>query len=454
MRLIVFVFFYLLGISPGIGKEWKTREGPSFYGDFVSSEKGVVLIKTNQGNLVEIRRERLIESDLKFLEKLELYRSEIGVTTWPRKIRTRSEVQLTGGPATYHTEHFQIDAGNTPRATVAQLVTVMEDTLEAISTIPTGLELKPPAPATYFQTRFMDRASFNREFAKVGMHLVIPTQKVRGAYIAAKRELWLPVEADSLVTEELIPTLVHEVCHQTMHDWLPLLPVWFLEGFAEYMAAIPYENRTFRFDQSEEGLRKVLAARYQTAPSAVNVIHPLKLSAVGAPWGNTMMEYSSALVLVYFLIHLDGSGNGDALNRFVGEVARSREDASNLLSDLQNIADSYNSKVATYRKEIEEYQRKVAVAAAQMRSGQRVFVHSVSDGKLIIAGTPPRPPVPVAPGEAPIQQISSGREKTLDFITGINQRAMSAMIGKRSIEEFSGQMKEAYLRRGFVVNFF
>ncbi|MDF1814247.1 MAG: hypothetical protein P1V20_18730 [Verrucomicrobiales bacterium] len=438
---------------PLIGKEWKTKTGAVVHGDFVSSEEGVLIIKSIEGREVKIRRNSLIEADRKFLVLLENTLSEVGVQAWPRKIPNRSEVRLKGGPRTFRTEHFQIVSGGADRVTVASLATIMEDTLEAISAIPTGLELKPPAPSTYFQARFMDRVSFDREFSKVGMHLVIPSQQVKGAYIAAKRELWLPVGTENIGVDALSPTMIHEVCHQTMHEWLPLVPVWFLEGFAEYMASVPYEYRTFRFDKSEQGLRKALASRYRMAPSSVNVIHPLKLIHLGNQWQNTTDEYASALILVYYLIHLDGSGNGDSFKEFVAEVANSKDDARGMIGDLQSIADTYNSRVNTYRKEIADYQRKMADVRSQMRSGQKVFIHSRSNGRLVIGGTPPVPRVPSPPGEAPVEQISGERAKTLNFITQINQKAVAAMIGNRSTDEFIRQMEQAFLKKGFILNF-
>ncbi|MDF1753702.1 MAG: hypothetical protein P1U89_13060 [Verrucomicrobiales bacterium] len=450
----ILICFALLAVFQAAGKDWETVDGVSVSGEFVSSLDGLILIKTSQGEHVELRRERLIESDQTFLALLEKYRNEIGVQSWPRKVKTRSEVRLYGGPRTFRTDHFQVYSGGMDRGSVARLATVMEDALDAISTIPTGLKLQPPAPSTYFQVRFMDRASFDREFAKVGMHLIVPNQKVRGAYIAARRELWLPTGVANVSLDLLGATVIHEVCHQTMHDWLPLMPVWFLEGFAEYMSSIPYENRMFRFDQSEEGLSAALADRYRTAPAAINVIHPGKLIGGSGSWGNTTMEYLSSLVLVYYLIHLDGSGNGESFNRLVAEVARSKDDARAMLSDLQSIADSYNSKVATYREQLAEYQQGIAEANQQLRSGQRVFVRSKSNGRLVIAGTPAVPAVPKAPGEAPIEKISVERAKTLTLISTINHRALDAMIGQRSMVEFASQMQEAYRKRGFVVNFF
>lgn len=447
--------FFCLGESVD-GKEWKTKDGYSLHGEFVSSRDGMVSIRTSDSGLIEVRRDRLTEEDLKFLAVLEKIRSEIGLETWPRQIQGKDNVRLVGGPRVYRTRHFEIDVASQQkdRSVVILLATVMEDTLLAISGIPTGLELKPPAPANYFKVRLMDRVLFDREFDRVGLDLILPTnQRVRGAYIARKRELWLPLEAGSNIAD-LTPTMVHEVCHQAMHEWLPLLPVWFLEGFAEYMASIPYELRSFRFNRANEGLRRAIAFRYRAVPEKIRILHPGKLIAIDRKWNNRTGDYLSSLMLIYYLIHLDGSGNGSSFKHFVNEIARSRDQTDVILEEIRTIADTYNSRVKSYREEVIEYHRRVEQARIEMRSGSRAYLRSQDNGRLIIAGTSEIPDPPRRPGEAPLEVISREREKVFNLITGVNQRAILAMLGNRSLREFAAQMKEDFEKEGLKIHFY
>lgn len=440
----------------GIGREWKTKDGYSLHGEFVSSRDGLVSIRTPDSGLVEVSRDRLVEEDLRFLVVLEKIRSEMGLESWPRQIQGKESIRLTGGPRVYRTRHFEINVANPEenRSMVIRLATVMEDTLLAISGIPTGLELKPPAPANYFKVRLMDRGLFEREFDQIGMDLILPTdQRVRGAYIAQQRELWLPLEADSDIVD-LTPTMVHEVCHQAMHEWLPLLPVWFLEGFAEYMASIPYELRSFRFNRADAGLRRTISLRYRAHPEKIRILHPGKLIAMDRKWNNRTGDYLSSLMLIYYLIHLDGSGNGSSFKQFVNEIARTRDQTDAILEEIRTIADTYNSKVKSYREEVIEYNRKVEQARIEMRSGSRAYLRSQDNGRLIIAGTPGVPDPPRRPGDAPIEVISKEREKVFNLITVVNQRAILAMLGNRNLKEFAVQMKEDFEKEGLKIEFY
>ncbi len=436
-----------------MAKEWKTADGRSVHGNFVSSDETTLIVETPEGDQVPLRRDQLVPEDARFLAVLEEYREDIGLPRWPASVRNQDPIRLKGGPTTYRTRHFQITAGDVEPGELTRLATVMEDTLAAISGIPTGLDLKPPAPAAFYRVRIMDRPSFDRAFAEVGMSLTVPSEKVRGAYIAGKRELWLPVDFGEARLASLVPTVIHEVCHQTMHDWLPLLPVWFLEGFAEYMAAIPYAERTFHFDRALAGLKETLQTRYRTPLGDIAIDHPARMLSPKASWDNEIEDYIAAMLLVYYLIHLDGGGSGESFVRTIREIASVREEADELMSDIQEIADQYNSRVARYREQIIAYREALDKAQSELRSGRRAFIRSAGDGRVVIAGTPALPEPPAAPGIAPIEEISREREKTINLISTVQRKAVLALLGGRNVEEFAAQMRAAYRRQGIGIEY-
>ena len=51
-------------------------------------------------------------------------------------------------------------------------------------------------------------------------------------------------------------TITHEVTHQMMHDYLRFMPIWMIEGLAEYTAHLPYNSGRYNVS---EALSKALS---------------------------------------------------------------------------------------------------------------------------------------------------------------------------------------------------
>ncbi|HBJ85942.1 MAG TPA: hypothetical protein DDZ88_19150 [Verrucomicrobiales bacterium] len=109
-------------------------------------------------------------------------------------------------------------------------------------------------------------------------------------------------------------TLIHEITHQLMHDYLPFLPVWVIEGTAEYTEMIPYNAGTFRADSHKSGLRdhiQEMQKRGYTASignlEAHMTMNRGQWSGIAESSNRAMGElYFRSVLIVYFFCHLDG----------------------------------------------------------------------------------------------------------------------------------------------------
>jgi hypothetical protein len=123
-------------------------------------------------------------------------------------------------------------------------------------------------------------------------------------------------------------TLIHEITHQMMNHWLPMLPTWYAEGSAEYVEMLEY-NPNGRFSLSS--LRKRLEQyalqqnRWQTGPFKMLDLQEL-MNIESDAWraaltnGNASQNYGSAGLLTYFFYHCDDKGDAANITAWLREL--------------------------------------------------------------------------------------------------------------------------------------
>jgi hypothetical protein len=141
-------------------------------------------------------------------------------------------------------------------------------------------------------------------------------------------------------------TLVHELTHQMMHAWLPLLPTWVVEGTAEYTNILPLRSGIFRLSTARSGLRDYLDQLKRTG----GVPEPYPIDQLfwitGDEWLSLMAKdadeaqrlYFTSYLLVYFFMHLDGNGDGARFIRYFRTVGKTKREV-----------EAYRSQVAAFR---------------------------------------------------------------------------------------------------------
>ena len=120
-------------------------------------------------------------------------------------------------------------------------------------------------------------------------------------------------------------TLIHEITHQMMNAWLGRLPIWFVEGSAEYIRMADYERGKMSFVNRQKNLQSYLAAQ-GTDGKTLEMVPLQKLMTMDTrTWSATMAEsakaarrnYTSSALLVYYFYHLDGKGDARHIGNFL-----------------------------------------------------------------------------------------------------------------------------------------
>lgn len=131
-------------------------------------------------------------------------------------------------------------------------------------------------------------------------------------------------------------TLVHEITHQLMDEYLSFLPTWITEGTAEYAEMLPYKSGTFRADAHKSGMKDDITfwEKSEGFPPSIGSLEKHMtmtreqwMAACSTPTKMREMYHRSQL-LVYYFCHLDGDKKGSRFMRYMeavyGEVLAKR----------------------------------------------------------------------------------------------------------------------------------
>lgn len=305
------------------------------------------------------------------------------------------EQQSKPGRHLYRSRRFEYVLNAQDKLTAAvmkDVARVFEGTYELLSLSPFGVQAQPVDGffrAQLYQTMEMYHAAGG----PVGSG---------GVYVRAERVFKVPLESLGLklgtngyVRDDNfeLKTLVHEITHMMMHDILPLLPKWLIEGSAEYVECIPYKSGTFRHSDLLSNVLRYnkdrLSGKYRFSgpplDTIVNILRPP--AAPQKREGNTffMMPptnpvpqvgfYHSSMLLTYYFMHVDGDGKGTRLLKFLAAVRAEQP------------------RHTAFIKEFEAYQ------AAMEEFMKKPEVKKLDDGRIEFPNylKPPTRPVPPHP---------------------------------------------------------
>lgn len=219
-------------------------------------------------------------------------------------------------------------------------------------------------------------------------------------------------------------TITHEITHQMMHEYLPYMPVWLIEGLAEYTSNMEYKSGVFSVAQDSTAFvmkkpgsrnRGLFGSRnygagwlgveemwgYTTDITERNPITVVSLKAKqqeeaerratpvvvvrppSAPpdMGSLASRYRSSHILAYFFIH---EGGGQRLMQYFDAVHEEKkkwpvfwDQVKSYNAQLDKLRPAYNA----YRAEMAEFMRKPGVK--DLGGGRFSYPDNL---------TPPKPP--------------------------------------------------------------
>ncbi len=361
-------------------RTWTTTEGKTFQAAMVSVQGSQVTLRLSNGQLAAIALARLSPGDQAFVTGGGSggagTRTPIAKRIWPQKVEVDSrtiEVKVVKeDPAmqdcVYRSKNFEFASQDKVAVSVMkEIARTFEATHSLVEALPWGIEPKPPADLGYYKAKFyVSRDNYIRAGGP---------ENSGGVYMSKDRIFRVPFQSLGLEQRGKTwfkndnyrnDTIVHEITHQMMHDFLPFLPTWVIEGTAEYTEMLPYHAGVFTAGAHERGIKEYIkeSAAYGIKPSDIGPVLE-HMSMTGEQWhakadsGGIAQHrlYFASAMLVYYFCHLDGDGNGTRFLKYLDQMAEARDAWATFFKDPR-VTRNDNGSFSYRGIELPKYSRK------------------------------------------------------------------------------------------------
>jgi hypothetical protein len=177
---------------------------------------------------------------------------------WPEAVELAADLVVKEMPQdksnyVYETTHFRFKVdGNLGTPLMKELAQAFELSRALHQKSPFGLLAKPEGDR--FEASLFGKSE--TYWARGG------PQKSAGVYLSSNKTFLAPLDLMGVRVESSVwrriprsrcdtSTVIHELTHMLTHDMMVTLPLWFNEGYAEYIAGIPIKDNSFRTGSRE-----------------------------------------------------------------------------------------------------------------------------------------------------------------------------------------------------------
>lgn len=457
-------------------RAWTGIDGKKTYAKMLSATWETVTLKLYDGSQKEVPLNSFSEADQEYVAS---FRAQ-GLTMDSSNLEFPAvalvdpeDVRVSGGNRNFYTRHFRFETEKKEtNSFISEAAEVFEATLFAVGQLPLGIDPQPPEGMDRYYARFLTRETFDVEREKFDTHDV-PGQVVAGFYSSAQKTIYVTYGAiayqtgggevrtgGSTFTIRAVDTrtLIHEITHQVMHDWLEITPIWLAEGLAEYVATVPYNEGLFTFKDVEKGLKEKLQSR-NGGGLTVRMMHPATLIEGSLnDWGGTLHEYLSSLLLTYYFMHMDRGENGETLRAYMHLIGHSRNQTKEFITNYNEAledferkrlvynkdVETYNADLVTYRKEVADYNARVDQYNQQLRKG-------IPESQRVVVGQIPQPPTPPEKLKVPEILEKDHGPRVIDLYERSTVKGKPALYQDRSPEQLAAEIRDAYAKIGITV---
>ncbi len=326
-------------------RPWKDTQGRILQAAFVSATVESVTVKMSDGKEHQIPLARLSAEDQAFVKSQapvptpvaptaqgttpvvsasSLIRTPIDKRTWPENVivPTKSiEIQIVEeNPAArkciYRSEGFEFTSqAKLAGSVMKEVARTFEATKTLVASLPWGVVCRPPEGFERYQAALFETR--NDYIAAGG------PENSGGVYMSGDKIFRVPFPSIGL---KLLGktyakdadydggTLIHEITHQVMDDYLTFLPVWVIEGTAEYTEMLPYNAGKFRADAHKSGIRDhIKEVEKRGYPIDIGnleahmTMNRATWSGIADTSNKKMGElYFRSVLILYYFCHLDG----------------------------------------------------------------------------------------------------------------------------------------------------
>lgn len=508
MSLRTFLIFMLsLAAVPALWSEtrpWTNAQGKQIQADFGGIKDGNVTLILAGGQSATVPltslsaadqawvRENASKAILSVTDPADAARAPLEKRRMPTEVKEPmlymniKVVKEEMGECIYESGHFQFKTSAKLGAILMKDVCrAFESTYELVRLMPWGIVPKPEEGRKKFQAELF---ATREQYLATGA----PTWSA-GVYVRKDKVFRMPFAELGISDtpgangayyrrgEINNDTITHEITHQMMHEYLPYMPVWLIEGLAEYTSNIGYKGGIFSvasdgmaFGGKQSGTRRrgLLGSRYQagwigarriwaftTDISTPNEITSFTLPkkeepkkeqpAENPPTGPSRtvpavvpprlvtppsMEdlanrYRSSHILAYFFVHENGGRRlmqyFDALHEEKKKWPAFWEQADAHNAEIEKLKPAYDA----YRKAMAEFMQQPGVK--DLGNGRFSYPKSL---------TPPEPP-PEGP-KPPEPPDNTDPE-------AVCVKHLNILLGDRTLDQVEQELRAMFQKSGF-----
>ena len=340
-------------------RPWKDVQGRVIQASFVSATADSVTLRMADGKEHQLPLARLCAEDLNFVKSQSPAAAPVPITaqgttpavtapslnrlpaeqrTWPENVvvPTKSiEIQVIeenvgARKCVYRSEAFEFTSqAKLAGSVMKEVARTFEATKSLVSSLPWGVVCRPPEGFERYQAALYET---RKDYIAAG-----GPENSGGVYMSGEKIFRVPFPSIGLkmlgktyAKDENYDggTLIHEITHQVMDDFLTFLPVWVIEGTAEYTEMLPYNAGKFRAEAHKGGIRDHIQEMQKRGyPIEIGNLET-HLTMNRATWhgiadtSNKKMGelYFRSVLAVYFFCHLDGDKKGTRFIKFMDAV--------------------------------------------------------------------------------------------------------------------------------------
>lgn len=352
-------FIELAVAEDTVYRPWKDAQGRVIQAAFVSATADSVTLKMADGKEHQLSLARLCPEDQAFVKSLSapaapapataqgaapavtapsLDRVPVEKRTWPENVvvPTKSidieviEENPAARKCLYRSEGFEFTSqAKLAGGVMKEVARTFEATKTLVASLPWGVVCRPPEGFERYKAELYET---RKDYIAAG-----GPENSGGVYMSGDKIFRVPFPSIGL---KLLGktyakddnydggTLIHEITHQVMDAYLTFLPVWVIEGTAEYTEMLPYNAGKFRADAHQKGLKDHIQ-EMQKRGYAIEIgnleehltMNRAKWSGITDISNLKMGElYFRSVLAVYFFCHLDGDKKGTRFIKFMDAV--------------------------------------------------------------------------------------------------------------------------------------
>ncbi len=443
----------LSAVATASARPWTNAQGRIIEAEMVGSDGTIVSLRLAAGTVVPVPLATLSAADQAFVKaqpKASAAASSVlapDKRKWPETVEVPSaeidKLTLVTADAgarkyVYRSTSFEFTSqAKLLPGLMKEVARTFEATKRLVSALPWGIECHPPEGmerylAALYETR--------QDYIAAG-----GPDNSGGVYMTKDKTFRIPFQSlgikklgQSYTRDENFnnDTLVHEITHQMMHDYLLYLPKWVIEGSAEFTEMMPYKSGTFRVGSHEKGVKEYIEGVQRRGTAKLPRLAEL-FRMTRAQWDQQSVGvttrtanssglsrqhelYQQSALLVYYFNFLDGDApkQGQRWMRFIdavrGEMVK---------------WDEYEQGFVEYRKKMEEFFKLPGVKKGD-------------DGRFSY-------PNNLTPPKSPVSPEGEGK----DYGEQTPMKHLGLLLDDRSEADVEREMAEKYAKMGLKLGF-